>query len=225
MHIGYASNRELIESLKKEGILKSASLARAFEKIDRKEPLPIGFEQTISQPLTVAFMLELLEPARGHRVLEIGYGSGWQTAILAEVAKGDSPPGRDKSPLWPATPTRKQGGRGEGGKVFAIERVPELCEYGKANIGKYGFVSDGVVVCICGDGTKGLPAEAPFDRIIAAASAQEMPEEWMSELAVGGRLVVPIRSSVWLFEKTREGEMQRKEFPGFIFVPLIANTP
>ncbi|MFZ5559461.1 MAG: protein-L-isoaspartate O-methyltransferase, partial [Patescibacteria group bacterium] len=178
---------ELINQLIKEGYLKTSLIIEAFRKIKREDfvleelkeeadinaPLPIGYGQTISQPLTVAFMLELLQPQPGDKILDIGSGSGWQTAMLAYCVKPN-------------------------GKVFAIERIPELVEFGKKNISKYNFlapyrtegsgsgIEKRIVEFILGDGSRGYKKEAPFDKIIAAASAEKIPEEWKEQLKIGG---------------------------------------
>lgn len=194
----------------KQGVLKTPVIIEAFKKIDRadfvpkelkeqayiNEPLPIGDGQTISQPYTVAFMIELLQPVTGDKIFEVGFGSGWQTALLAEIV-------------------------GKCGKVFAVERIPEIFRFGRKNISKYDFIKSGVVKTIGGDATRGLKRHAPFDKIIAAASAEELPEEWLKELKIGGRLVVPVKNSIWLYIKKSKAEFEKKEFPGFVFVPLI----
>jgi len=188
----------------KQGVLKTPRIIEAFEKIDRadfvpqelkekayiNEPLPIGERQTISQPYTVAFMIELLQPKSGDKIFEVGFGSGWQAALLAEI--------------------------------IAVERIKELFEFGAKNISAYNFIKKGIVRIILGDATMGLKKYAPFDGIIAAASAQEVPEEWLKELKVGGRLVMPVRNSVWLYIKKSEKEFEKQEFPGFVFVPLVS---
>ena len=199
-----------VSDLIKQGVLKTPTIIDAFAKIDRanfvpkelkenayiNEPLPIGEGQTISQPYAVAFMIELLQPKPGDKIFEIGFGSGWQTAILAEIV-------------------------GKSGKVFAVERIPGIFRFGRKNIAKYDFIKNGIVKTIGGDATLGLKRHAPFDRIIAAASAQEIPEAWLKELKVGGRLVAPVKESIWLYIKESETEFEKKEFPGFVFVPLI----
>lgn len=200
----------LIEDLIKEGWLKTPRIIEAFKKIKRvdflpddmkdlaemNEALPIGFGQTISQPLVVAFMLELLEPKEGERVLDIGSGSGWTTALLAQIV-------------------------GEEGKVIAIDIVPELVEFGKKNVEKYSFIEKGIVEFICTDGSKGYKKEAPFDKILASATALDVPRAWKEQLKINGRIVLPINSSIWLFTKKSEKEFEEEEHPGFVFVPLI----
>jgi protein-L-isoaspartate(D-aspartate) O-methyltransferase len=205
------SKDSLINNLIEQGYLKTLRIIEAFRKIDRADfvpgkfkslayedvPLPIGEGQTISQPLTVAFMLELLRPEAGDKILDVGYGSGWTSSLLAEVV-------------------------GDTGYVYAIERIPELCEFGRGNIEKYGFLSSGRVECLCGDGTKGWSEKAPFDKILAGASAKELPQAWKEQLKIGGRIVAPIEWSIWLFVKKSETEFEEIEHPGFSFVPLIS---
>ena len=201
----------LINNLISSGYLKTPRIIEAFNKIDRADfvpenlkdeayidaPLSIGEGQTISQPLTVAFMLELLEPDQGDMILDVGSGSGWTTALLAEIV-------------------------GEKGKVFAIERVPELCEFGKKNAAKYDFIASGRVEIVCGDGTKGWSDKnIIFDKILAGASGKKLPEAWKKQLKIGCRIVVPLEHSIWLFIKKSEDDFEEVEYPGFVFVPLI----
>jgi len=204
---------KLIEQLIEQKYLKSPQIIESFNKIKRADflpekivkekgedfinqynsPIPIGYNQTNSQPLTVAFMLELLQPMEGDRILDIGSGSGWQTAMLCYIVK-------DK------------------GFIYAIEKILELKDFGQNNLAKYNFKN---VEFICDDGYKGLPSEAPFDKIIAAASAQEIPLTWKEQLKVGGRLVLPVKNSIWLLIKKGDNEFEEKEYPGFSFVPLV----
>ena len=176
---------DLIDSLIKEGWLKTPRIIEAFRKIKRVDFLPedtkdlaelndalsIGWGQTISQPLVVAFMLELLAPEKGEKILDVGSGSGWTSALLGEIV-------------------------GERGKVIAIELVPELKEFGEKNMAKYNFVEKGIVKFICADGSKGYPKEAPFDKILASAEASELQKEWKEQLKIGGRIVTPIGNSI-----------------------------
>ncbi len=189
---------------------------------EMNEALPIGYSQTISQPLVVAFMLELLEPKEGEKILDIGSGSGWTSALLGEIV-------------------------GEKGKVIAIEIIPELKEFGEKNIAKYNFIEKGIVEFVCADGSKGYPniASCPelaegFDKILASASARELPPAWKEQLKIGGRIVTPIGSSIWLFikKKREKGDepsvhlnsvqedlvFEDIEYPGFVFVPLISKN-
>lgn len=194
----------------KQEVLKTPAIINAFKKIDRadfvlpefkekahvNEPLPIGEGQTISQPYTVAFMVELLQPEAGDKIFEIGFGSGWQTTLLAEIV-------------------------GIKGRVFAVERIPELFRFGRKNIAKYNFIKKGIVKTIGGNAAIGLKHHAPFNKIIAAASAEDIPREWLKELKASGRLVAPVKSSIWLYIKIAENKFSKKEFPGFVFVPLV----
>ncbi len=206
--------KQLTTELIKDGYLKTPLIIEAFQRIDRKDfvpeeykdeayvnaPLPIGWGQTISQPLTVAFMLELLQPEPANKILDIGAGSGWQTALLASIV-GDPPDG--------------------GGKIFAIELLPELEKFARKNISQYNFAKKGIVKFYCLNAEKGLPDEAPFDRIIAAAACQEIPVAWKEQLKIGGRLVAPVQNTLYLLVKTGENKFEEQSYPGFAFVPFV----
>ncbi|GAI12573.1 unnamed protein product, partial [marine sediment metagenome] len=191
--------------------LKTPKIIGAFREIKRadfmpedmrnlaelNEALPIGYGQTISQPLTVAFMLEQLQPESGDNILDIGSGSGWTTALLAQMV-------------------------GPKGKITAIEIVPELKEFGEKNVAKYNFIEKGLVESICADGSKGYKKEAPFDKILASAAVQgKIPQAWKEQIKIGGRIVTPIGSSIWVLIKKSKKEFEEIEYPGFAFVPLI----
>jgi len=109
------------------------------------------------------------------------------------------------------------------GKVFAVERIPELFYFGRKNIAKYNFIKKGIVKTILGDATRGLKKYAPFDKIVAAASGDKTPEVWFKELKINGRLVMPIKGSIWLYIKKSAKEFEKQEFPGFVFVPLVSD--
>ena len=201
------NKKGLIEHLKSSGVLKNSNIIEAFEKIDRADfvleehklesyedhPIPIGRGQTISQPTTVAFMLELLSVQKGDKVLDIGSGSGWTTALLSELV-------------------------GSTGEVFGDERVSELVEFGSKNLAKYDFKNSKIIQA--GD-KLGLSNEVPFDKILVSAGADELPKELLTQLKTGGILVIPIGYSVWKIIKTTDEEIEEEEYKGFTFVPLI----
>ncbi len=203
--------KNLIDELINRGWLKKKRYIEVFRKIERtdflpadikhlaklNEALPIGYSQTISQPLVVAFMIEKLSPGTGDKILDIGSGSGWTTAILAEIV-------------------------GKEGRVIALEIVPELKEFGEKNVSKYNFVKKGIVKFICQDGSRGYPEESPYDKILVSASTDKPSLFWLEQLRVGGRMVVPINNSICLFIKKSEDKIEKVEFPGFVFVPLVS---
>ena len=164
------------------------------------QALPIGSGQTISQPYVVAFMLEKLQPKPGDKILDIGAGSGWTTALLSHIV-------------------------GPTGKVIGIEVLPELAEFGKTNVTKYNFIGKGIATILCRNGDEGYNAQAPYDGILVSASLpqKELPKAWKEQLKVNGRIVVPIQNSLWAFTKQNESNFQEKEYPGFVFVPFIPN--
>jgi protein-L-isoaspartate(D-aspartate) O-methyltransferase len=208
----------LIDELIYEGYLKTPEIIEAFRKIKREDflragdeekaeinaPLSIGYGQTVSQPLTVAFMLELLDPGKGDRILDVGSGSGWTVALLSEVV-------------------------GEKGQVYGLEIIPELKNFAETNVSKYNFIKKGIAQIICADGYQGLPKCAPFDKIIVAAAAEEMPDKLLGQLKVGGRLVIPVgqqyeSQDMVVIDKTGEDEFKEERYPGFIFVPLVKDN-
>jgi len=157
-------------------------------------PISIGFGQTISQPYIVALMTERLSPGRADRVLEVGTGSGYQAAVLAELA----------------------------GQVFSIERIPELVIKARNTLSSLGYQN---VTVQEGDGTLGLPEEAPFDGILVSAGSPEIPASLVGQLKVGGRLVIPVGDAYHqtLYRVTRQSgdEIRREPITGCVFVPLI----
>lgn len=154
---------------------------------------PIAAEQTISQPYTVAFQTELLRIKENHQILEIGTGSGYQTAVLMEM----------------------------GAKVFTIERQQELFKKTKLFLPKIGYTPKKIIF---GDGYKGLPEDAPFDGIIVTAGAPFVPNALLSQLKVGGRLIIPIGDEeqiMTLFIRTSEKDFEKHELGKFKFVPML----
>ena len=184
----------------------AARLTRAFHAVARRHflpidqqdladmdvPLPIGYNQTNSQPSTVRRMLEWLDVAPGQVILDIGSGSGWTTALLAHLT-------------------------GPDGRVDAVELVPELREFGEANC-----QATGVTNAHFYPATKlfGLPQKAPYDRILVSASANILPPELIEQLRPGGRLVIPVRNTIIVLTKNSDGAIYQQEHDGFVFVPL-----
>jgi protein-L-isoaspartate(D-aspartate) O-methyltransferase len=158
-------------------------------------PLPIGCGQTISQPYIVAYMTELLELGSGDRVLEIGTGCGYQTAVLAEIAAA----------------------------VFTVEIIPGLSERARKTLGGMGYSN---IEFRTGDGREGWPEEAPFDAIIVTAAPEHVPAGLKDQLADGGRLVIPVGSTVQFIHRiVRRGDCLEDE--GLLavrFVPLTGGT-
>jgi len=158
-------------------------------------PLSIEEGQTISQPYMVAIMTQSLDLRGGGRVLEIGTGSGYQTAILAELSS----------------------------MVFTIERIPVLMERARKILQDLGYQN---ISYRTGDGSRGWPEEAPFNGIIVTAGAPEIPERLKSQLAEGGRLVIPTgpRFTQTLYKLTRKGDaFTEEDITGCVFVPLVGD--
>ncbi len=200
--------KQLVEALVKKGIINKEVL-RAIGVIPRHlfmdsgfidhayidKAFPIGAEQTISQPFTVARQTELLGIKKGAKVLEIGTGSGFQTAVLIEM----------------------------GMHVFSIERQNELFKKTKLFLPKLGYRPKKLIF---GDGYKGLKTEAPFDGIVVTAGAPFVPKPLLSQLKIGGRLVIPIGSKnqiMTLITRVSKTKFKKEEFGEFRFVPLLEN--
>lgn len=203
------TREELIKRLREETkVFQNLAVETAFLVVDRAlfvpedykaevyedYALPLGFEQTISQPTTVAFMLELLEPQKSDWVLDVGSGSGFTTALLAEIV-------------------------GETGKVVGVEIIPELVKFGQANLTKYKLPQAKIVNGK--DVEIGFQEEAPYDRILVSAEAELISEELLNQLKVGGIMVMPVNRELVQIRKTSETEIETEEFAGFSFVPLI----
>ncbi len=198
--------QQLVETIKAKGI-KDENVLAAMGRIPRHlfmdsgfldhayqdKAFPIAADQTISQPYTVAFQSELLQVKPGDKILEIGTGSGYQTAVLLEL----------------------------GASVFSIERQRELYKKTSKFLPNLGYRPKKLIF---GDGYKGLKEEAPFNGIIVTAGAPFVPKPLLSQLAIDGRLVIPVGDEVQimtLFIRKGIKEFEKHEFGEFRFVPLL----
>lgn len=155
-------------------------------------PLPIGHGATISQPYIVALMTQLARVEPGDRVLDVGTGSGYQAAVLAEM----------------------------GAEVYSVEIVPELAEGAGALLRELGYTG---VQVRAGDGYAGWPERAPFDAILVAAAAPTLPRPLTEQLAVGGRLVIPVgrgAQELMVLEKRPHGDLHTEQVLPVRFVPM-----
>jgi len=214
MATAYRNNGALCDAVASRwlylGILQfDASVVKAMRGIDRGEfappgarevyvdaPIPIGSEQTCSQPSMVAAMATMLELAPGMRVLEVGAGCGYSAAVTASLI----------SP---------------GGSLFAVEYLPELAETARANLAKFDF--DAEVEVITGDGSEGLASRAPFDRIYFAAGTGDGFDErpLLDQLNPGGILLYPqARGDIFYVKKKRGGSLFRRRAGSVVFVKL-----
>jgi protein-L-isoaspartate(D-aspartate) O-methyltransferase len=169
-----AERMEFQLSLRRRGI-SSREVLRAMDVVPREQfvlpnyvetayadqAMPISCGQTISQPYVVAYMTEQLDVRRDHRVLEIGTGSGYQAAVLSQLA----------------------------GEVYSVERYRTLADRARETLGRLSYTN---VTVVAGDGLSGLPAHAPYDRIIVTAAAEAVPQTLIDELAEGGVMVLPL---------------------------------
>lgn len=186
----------------------SEQIINAMEKVPRElflphklrsnayddTPIPIGYGQTISAPHMVAIMCTLLDLSEGLKVLDIGGGSGYHAAVMAELV-------------------------GPSGHIYSVERISELAEQEKLNLCEAGIINVTVVI---GDGSKGLEMYAPYDRINVAATAPRVPELLKKQLKLGGRMVIPVGSGVQnLMLVTRKNGYVIEEKLPVAFVPLI----
>lgn len=201
--------KQLLELLMKKGIedknvLEAMNMVprhlfmdSAFEEYAyRDEAFPIAAGQTISHPYTVAFQTSLLHVNEGDKILEIGTGSGYQTAVLVAM----------------------------GADVFSIERQKDLYDYSRIILNKIKFKPKYQTF---GDGYKGLPAFAPFDKIIVTAGAPELPQELLKQLKVGGILVIPIgvtNQKMYTYLRLDENNFEVFEFGDYQFVPMLEKT-
>ena len=203
-----AERSSMVEKQLRERGIRDERLLAAMSKVPRHEfvspqnwteayadhPIPIPEQQTTSQPYMIAAMVQAAQIKAEDRVLEIGAGSGYQTALLAELAS----------------------------QVFAVERYASLSETARNTLERLGYRN---VKVVTGDGSLGLPSDAPFDAIIVSAAAPRIPQALVEQLAIGGRLVVPVGESdqqvVHLVERQQDGTINVKTLEGCRFVPLI----
>ena len=196
--------RKLIDQLRSEGIMSSAVLD-AMLKVPRHEfvpssqrhmayqnrPLPIGHDQTISQPFIVGYMTEAAAVAPSEKVLEIGTGSGYQAAVLAELAR----------------------------EVYTIEIIPELAEGARSVLRELGYKN---VQVKTGNGYEGWPEHAPFDAIVVTAAPEEVPQALVNQLALRGKMVIPVGSTfqeMVIITRDESGVVERRTIP-VRFVPM-----
>lgn len=172
------------------------------DQADRDAPLPIGEGQTISQPFVIALMVQALELSPGSRVLEVGTGSGYQTAILCEMAR--------------------QPQEESGESVFTVERYESLMHRAARALTEGGYHPH----MRLGDGVAGWPGAAPFDGIVVSAASRFLPRPLVEQLAFGGRLVIPVggqgdEQTLWLVIRDRSG-LRGEQLGPVRFVPLIS---
>ncbi|MHA1596813.1 MAG: protein-L-isoaspartate(D-aspartate) O-methyltransferase [Candidatus Asgardarchaeia archaeon] len=191
---------------------------RAFMTVDRREfvpnelkdyayvdtPLPIGYGQTISAIHMSLIICQMLELREGMKVLEVGAGSGYNAALIAEI-------------VAPA-------GKSSKGSVFTVERVPELAKFATDNLRRAGYLDR--VRVIVGDGTLGYEDEAPYDRISVTAASPEIPPPLIEQLREGGLMIIPIGRDKYyqeltLIKKFGHGKIKKKYIESVAFVPLI----
>jgi len=202
--------REQRKQLVKALALQSKALEKAFLAVEREKffaekmkqhsyadsAFPIGFGQTISQPSTIAVMLEMLQLEKGASVLEVGAGSGYVTALLSELV-------------------------GEKGKVFGIELVHELHQKAVKTLAQLGYQN---IFLKCSDGTQGWEEKAGFDRILVSAADKEVPKQLIEQLNEGGKLVAPLGSrfsqELVLLQKEKDKAVEKERKCCFMFVPL-----
>jgi protein-L-isoaspartate(D-aspartate) O-methyltransferase len=214
-----ANWEKLIKNLLKGGDLRSPSVAQAMRRVPRTNfvpadmqaysssdsPLQIGFGQSVSAPHMVAVMNEALQLQLGCKVLEVGAGSGWQAATIADVVAPQEAP------------------RSEWGHVYTLEVVPALAETARKNVMNAGY-GDRITI-VQSDGSKGYVQKAPFDRILVTAATPKVPKPLIDQLKSGGVLLVPVGSPMLFqflmkYSKLTDGKIKEENLGGVSFVPL-----
>ncbi|MBS3815588.1 MAG: protein-L-isoaspartate(D-aspartate) O-methyltransferase [Hadesarchaea archaeon] len=209
------NSEELVERLQRMGYLKTPRIIDAFRNVLREkfvpekmkddayldQPFPIGRGQTISAPSMIAIMLEVLQPREGDKVLEIGTGSGYNAALMAEII-------------------------GKSGELYTMERLKEISEFGRSNLEKIGYESINVIT---GDGTQGYEKEAPWDKILVTACAPKIPSALINQLKINGKIAAPVgqnymAQTLTLVEKIGKDEVKKEKHGGCSFVPLIGEN-
>ena len=183
---------QAIRTIPRHLFLDSIFEEKAYQDI----AFPIGAGQTISRPHTVAFQTELLQVSEGQKVLEIGTGSGYKSAVLVALRV----------------------------ELYTIERQQELFKKTQLFLSRIGYIPKKMLL---GDGYKGYPAQAPYDRILVTAGAPEVPKELLAQLKVGGRLVIPIGKGeqiMTVFDRISPIEFSKQEYGTFGFVPMLENV-
>ena len=224
-------NPSLVRALEANGIVRARRVRAAMLAVDRgryvddaeaymDHPLPIGYNATISAPHMHARCLELLETrARaGARALDVGSGTGYLCACLGELVLREA---RTRDPT--------RGDESAEGLVVGVEHVPELVARSRENVardGKEAWLRSGRLILVCGDGREGYAARAPYDVIHVGASAAEVPKALLDQLAIGGRMVIPVGDErgqeLFVIDRLEDGTYEKRADMGVIYVPLTS---
>jgi protein-L-isoaspartate(D-aspartate) O-methyltransferase len=205
------ARKRMVRRLLDNGYISGPAVSKAMEAVERHiflpdelveqayldTPLHIGQGQTISAPHMVGMMVEALDLRPGQRVLEVGGGSGYHAAVMAELIR-------------------------PGGRVYSMERIESLASSAKKNLQAAGYAD--VVETVVGDGTRGLPEHAPYDRISIAAASPGIPQPLKEQMEEGGKLLIPVGGRFYqeLILVIRKGsDYQQRDLGGCVFVPLI----
>ena len=201
--------KKLVEQLVYEGRIKTDNVKNAFLSVPRElftsgdnkshsysdTPLPIGFNQTISAPHMVAIMAEELDLKKGQKILEVGAGSGYHAAIIANII-------------------------GKSGHVYSIERIKELADIAKKNLKKADIEN---VTIIHSDGSEGYKKKAPYDRIYVTCASPDIPDPLINQLSDNGKMLIPVGKifSLLMLVEKKNNKISKKNLGGCAFVPLI----